>query len=434
MKSRWGGRALLVAVLLLVAFFGFAQTTLRVTTWAGAEETALDEAIIAEFMRQNPEYRVVYEPVPGGQYYQKILTDIGAGTPPDVILLDAEMIPLYAESGYLTDLSPFLARLNREGAPGANTNEYFPVLVNIFRSGRSQLAIPKDTSPIGIFYNKKVFDEAGVPHPPAEGWTMEEFRETAQRLSRDTNGDGQTDVWGFGFPSWVGVVVPIFWANGGEVFNPDFTQVSGYLNSARNVATYNAFLEMLEQGFAPTPQEASALGGAAALFYTDKIGMTITGRWFNVSVRGQIARGADLQVGATTLPFADMGSKATVTYASGWAVPANVVDKVGAARLAAFLSSEYAQTARCLEGGLAIAAIRSIAEQQAARDPMDAVFISMLDYARVPVGSQTKFYRPKFETTWAEAFDRINVGGETAEQAMEWAARQMDEFIRRGEH
>jgi len=425
---------LIVVLLLMVASIGLGKTKLRVSSWAGADEAALDEAIIAEFMRLNPEYEVVFEPVTGGQYYQKILTDIGAGTPPDVILLDAEMIPSFVEGNYLTDLNPFISRLSRDGVSGTNLNEYFPVLVDIFRSGRSLYALPKDTSPIGIFYNKKVFDEAGIPYPPAEGWTMEEFAETARVLSKDTDGDGKNDVWGFGFPSWVGVVVPILWASGGEVFSPDFLQVSGYLNSDLNVETYSFYMDLLSKGYAPTPQEASALGGAGSLFYTGKVGMIITGRWFNVSVKGQIARGADLEVGATTLPFASLDSKATVTYASGWAVPAAASDKTGAVKLAAWLSSAYAQTKRCLEGGLAISAVRSVAEEQGERDEMDSVFISMLEFARVPVGSQTKFYRPKFESTWAEAFDRINVGGATVREAMDWAARTMDEYIEKGEY
>ncbi|MGC9321330.1 MAG: ABC transporter substrate-binding protein, partial [Kosmotogaceae bacterium] len=189
-------KAFLVIVIILLSSLAIGVTKLRVTTWAGAEEAALDEEIIAEFIRLNPEYEVVYEPVPGN-YYQKILTDIGAGTPPDVILLDAEMIPAFVEGNYLTDINPFISRLGREGASGTNLDEYFPVLVDIFRSGRSLYALPKDTSPIGIFYNKKVFDELGVPYPPQNGWTLKEFAETARLLSKDTDGDGKNDVWGF---------------------------------------------------------------------------------------------------------------------------------------------------------------------------------------------------------------------------------------------
>ncbi|WP_289059671.1 hypothetical protein, partial [uncultured Mesotoga sp.] len=61
-------------------------------------------------------------------------------------------------------------------------------------------------------------------------------------------------------------------------------------------------------------------------------------------------------------------------------------------------------------------------------------FIKMLDFARVPVGSQTKYYRPQFEDTWAEAFDRMNVGGETVKQAMDWAAETIDKYIEEREN
>src|SRR6056297_280516 len=424
---------MLIVVLAVFAASGFAKTQLRVATWAGGEEAALDEAIIAEFMAQNPEYEVVYEPI-SSNFYQKILTDIGAGTPPDVVLLDAEMVPRYVEGDFLTDLAPFLNRLARENVPGTDVKEFFPVLIDIFRSGRSIYAVPKDTSPIGVFYNKVMFDELGVPYPPEEGWTWEEFEETAKMLSVDKDGDGVNDTWGFGFPSWVGVVVPLLWAGGGEVFNEDFTQTSGYLNSQANKETYQFFWDMLDKGYSPDPQEASALGGAGPLFYTSRIGMIITGRWFNISVKNQIAQGANIALGATTLPFKDIDNKQTVTYASGWAVPSNVSDKQGAIKLAAFLGSEFAQTKRCLEGGLAISAQQSVAETQGESDAVDKVFISMLDFARVPVGSQTKFYRPKFESTWSEAFERMYVSGESISEALDWAAETIDEFIEQGEY
>jgi len=434
------GKFLRLNQVLIITFLIFALSTvslgvtkLRVTTWAGAEEAALDESIIAEFVRLNPDYEVSYEPV-GDDYYQKILTDIGAGTPPDVILLDAEMIPQFVEGDFLIDLTPFLSRLAREGVSGTNIDEYFPVLVDIFKIDKKVFALPKDTSPIGLFYNKKMFDDMGVPYPSEYGWTIQEFIDTAKKLTKDTNGDGKNDTWGFAFPSWVGVVVPLLWAGGGEVFSPDFMQVSGYLNSDININTYQTYLDLLKEGVSPSPQEASALGGNSALFYTRKVGMIITGRWFNVSINSQIAKGADLDVGIASIPFADINKKETVTYASGWAVPSNVQDKRGAAMLAAWLSSEYAQIKRCLEGSLAISANTKIANLQGQKDPLDTAFIEMLDYARVPVGSKTKYYRPKFEDTWAEAFDRINITGESLKSVLDWMSSLMDEAIAKGEN
>ncbi|HOM54899.1 MAG TPA: extracellular solute-binding protein, partial [Thermotogota bacterium] len=102
LKGNWIRVIIAVLLILALSTAAFGKTKLRVTTWAGAEEAALDESIIAEFMRLNPDYEVVYEAVASDNYYQKILTDIGAGTPPDVILLDAEMIPKFFEGDFLT--------------------------------------------------------------------------------------------------------------------------------------------------------------------------------------------------------------------------------------------------------------------------------------------------------------------------------------------
>ncbi len=426
-------RKFLVLLLsVLVVVFAFSKTKLRVCTWAGALEAALDEKIIAEFMKHHPDVEVVYEPIPEN-YYQKILTDIAAGTPPDVFLLDAEMVPRYSEEKLLLNLAPYLAKLAREGVSGANLKDYFDVLVNIFKLGRAVYAIPKDTSPVGVFYNKKLFDKYGVPYPSEKEWTWKEFEEVVSKLSHDTDGDGKNDVWGFSFPSWVGVAVPLLWAGGGEVFSPDFTHTSGYLNSETNVKTYSFYVDLLKKGYAPDPEEASALGGTSSLFYTGKIGMVITGRWFWIGIKKQIEEGAPIDIGVAPIPHAPGFHNVTVTYASGWAVPSNVKNKKLAVELAAWLSSEYAQRERCLKGGLAISANKKVAREQAETDKVDAVFIKMLDFARVPIGSKTKYYRPLFERTWHDAVDRILVEGWSVKDALDWAAQEIDKAIEKGE-
>jgi len=424
-------KLVVIAVILTLVTLGLGKTKLRVASWAGALEAQLDEKILAEFMRTHPDVEVVYEPIPQN-YYQKILTDIAAGTPPDVFLLDAEMVPRYAEEKLLLNLTPYLSGLASEGVSGANLNDYFEVLVDIFKLGRSIYALPKDTSPVAVFYNKKLFDMYGVPYPPAKGWTLKEFEETVSKLAKDTDKDGKNDIWGFAFPSWVGVAVPLLWAGGGDVFSPDFTQTTGYLNSETNVKTYSFYVDLLKKGYAPTPEEAAALGGASSLFFTGRVAMVITGRWFWLTAKKQIEQGAPIDVGVAPLPCAVGVQNVTVTYASGWAVPANVANKRLAVELAAWLSSEYAQKERCLIGGLAISANKKISQEQAKTSPIDAAFIEMLSYTRVPVGSRTKFYRPLFERTWAEAVDRIIIKGETVKQAFDRAAEQIDKAIKEG--
>ena len=46
-----------------------------------------------------------------------------------------------------------------------------------------QYLLPKDFSPLAVYYNKKLFDAAGVAYPK-DGWTWDEFLDTAQKLTK----------------------------------------------------------------------------------------------------------------------------------------------------------------------------------------------------------------------------------------------------------
>ena len=80
-----------------------------------------------------------------------------------------------------------------------------------------------------LYYNKSLFDEAGVDYPPskaAEAWTWDEFVAAARQLTVDRNGNNaasdafdpeQIDVFGISFPTWWGGYLPMIYSNGGQL-------------------------------------------------------------------------------------------------------------------------------------------------------------------------------------------------------------------------
>ncbi|HLU26920.1 MAG TPA: extracellular solute-binding protein, partial [Glycomyces sp.] len=157
----------------------------RVVSWADYRELQIDQEILDSFRVRHPEIPVVYESLEGsGIYREKVLTSIAAGTPPGVFLLDGIDLPAFVNRGVVLDLAPFAARV------GVDLSVFHPRLVELFRDGRGLWAFPKDFTPMVIYYNRDAFDEAGVPYP-RPGWTWAEFLETAKRLTRDTDGDGE---------------------------------------------------------------------------------------------------------------------------------------------------------------------------------------------------------------------------------------------------
>jgi multiple sugar transport system substrate-binding protein len=73
-------------------------------------------------------------------------------------------------------------------------------LVRTFRHKSRNYAIPITYSSVFLAGNPHVFRDAGV-EMPTEDWTMEQFLDTAKRLTRDSNGDGLPDIYGFGLSS-----------------------------------------------------------------------------------------------------------------------------------------------------------------------------------------------------------------------------------------
>ncbi len=422
--------ALIVVVLVVMASLvsgvsAAKKTQLRVVSWAGAEELAMDNKILAEFMRRNPDVEATLEAV-SDNYFQKVLTDIAAGDPPDVMLLDAENVPFMTSEGALLNLSPVAARM--QGVEGADLDAYFPNVLRVFAVDKAVYAFPKDFTPIVMYYNKNLFDKFGVEYPPTDGWDWNQFMDTARKLSRDTDGDGKIDVWGYRFVAWVGVVKPWIWAAGGDLMSPDRTKATGYINGDAAIKTVAFMTDMEKAGCSPSSVTEEAFGGGASMFYTGRIAMANSGHWWLPSINAQIAKGAKLNIGVTRLPHAPGAKNATVLYASGWAVPKNVKNQRLAVELAAWLSGTYAQRVRCADG-LAISANKHIAAEIAKKDAVEALFLDIVPEGRPSLGAETRHYRPLIEDTMDEALQKIIVGGSSVKDALNWAAKTIDDEI-----
>ena len=97
----------------------------RVVSWAGWQELAMDEEIVDSFRVRHPEIPVCYESLEGaGIYREKVLTSIAAGTPPGVFLLDGIDIPAFVSQGVVLDLAPFAPRV------GTSIDAFAPVMLD----------------------------------------------------------------------------------------------------------------------------------------------------------------------------------------------------------------------------------------------------------------------------------------------------------------
>ncbi|MBW7927633.1 MAG: extracellular solute-binding protein [Fimbriimonadaceae bacterium] len=177
-------RSLVLLVLAMVGgcstITGDGRTVVRVATWGGAgddsEFAKVEREIFAEFERQNPDIDIRLELIPGSQeYVRKMLLNFIARSEPEVMLLDASSAAVFVDNGVLKDLTPIIAK-----DQSFDLDAYFPNVVDIARRGDQVYAIPKDFTPMVLYYNRRLFDAAGVGYPK-DHWTYEEFLDAAKR-------------------------------------------------------------------------------------------------------------------------------------------------------------------------------------------------------------------------------------------------------------
>jgi multiple sugar transport system substrate-binding protein len=403
---------------------GPARVTLRVSNWADWSEQRLEDAYVHTFSRAHPGVRVQMEAVTNGpEYRDRVLASIAAGAPPDVVQLDNIDIPAFVDAGVLQDLAPYLERV------GLRRSAFEPRVLAIFRRGAALYAIPKDFTPMLIAYNKDLFDRAGVPYPDGD-WTWESFVAAARRLTRDTDGDGRVDQWGFWLDRRDFMWIPSIWALGGDVLCPDGARASGCLDSPTSIWAFRAFTGLATRD-SVTPRFYGlrrTMGDQLRQFYSGHLAMIPAGHFWLPQLRPYVARGR-LRIGFAPFPHRAGFPPATVLYASGFAVPRNVRHKRLSVELAAFMVDSLAQVTRAA-GALAIPALTAIARQVADADTTgwEAAFDAAVSSGRMPWGARVAKWR-EVEDVLPDIMDRVILNHEDVALVLRDVARKVDRVL-----
>lgn len=151
-----------------------------------------------------------YEPggTEGGGYSTTLLTEIAAGTAPDVFWIPGTDIATFASAGAILNLSDLATAANFD------MSVFYPQQVAQLtynpetKNNEGALwGMPRDASSMVLYYNADLFDEAGVDYPDkqmADGkWDWDAFNATIEAISGLSTADNQ--IYGFGMNSW--------WAN-----------------------------------------------------------------------------------------------------------------------------------------------------------------------------------------------------------------------------
>jgi ABC-type glycerol-3-phosphate transport system substrate-binding protein len=237
-----------ILIIILLLIFGCSDRKkderVVVTFWHSFVSTTIPslEELINRFEKEHPDIRINAQYVPTGDaLIQKLVTAIQSQTAPDISWLHADFLDKLVEADAIYDMRTFID--GEDGLSQEEMDDIFDQLLQTFTHKGILYALPMEATTLALVYNKDHFRAAGLdPEKPPETW--QQLREYANILTKDKNGDGIRDQYGFYIPAYpasgplsVWVVLqwsPYIWQAGGDIIHPEGNRV--LFNSDAGVA------------------------------------------------------------------------------------------------------------------------------------------------------------------------------------------------------
>ena len=196
-----------------------AQTTAAQTT-AAATEAAKEET--DDFMSENPNIKVTM--MNQGGYldlFDKLMASAKAKQLPNLSQVYSNRLSWYVDKGVALDLIPYIN--DSEIGLTAEDKEDFPAMfMDDCIWGDAQYAMPLNKSMMVLYYNEGMLADEGLEVPT----TWEEWADAAEKLTKDTDGDGEPDIYGCVFANNLSTdIAPWLKQAGGGTMNEETNEL-----------------------------------------------------------------------------------------------------------------------------------------------------------------------------------------------------------------
>ncbi len=221
--------------------------------------------------------------------------------------------------GLLEDLTPFIERDNFD------LSVFIPDVLKIYQAEGKTWGLPFLTTGSYIYYNKKMFDEAGVEYPPTDwndkSWTWDKFVELAKQLTKDVEDINKAQFGGnyqvlnlehppmlFGYQVW-----------SQEAYETGLSGPIDVTNEA-SINGFQAYHDLIyKHKVAPDPSATQALEQLGGAFAAGRIAMQMQGGWGHWSWKGLIDDPAGFCWGVAPMPWGSPDADIrTVIYTDPW--------------------------------------------------------------------------------------------------------------------
>lgn len=288
------------------------QVELKVTGFKSGTELGAIPELNEKFMKDNPNIKVVYEGMPGGQFKDFLKARFASNDASDVIMLHPGLsdIITYGKAGYLLDLSGEQWITNYTEASLKSTSFDGKIV-----------GIPNDMNVLGVYYNEKIFADLGIEVP--QNW--DEFLAAAEKIKAAgilPVSIGNNDGW---------MTLAALYTMAPGLVYADNAEFDTQLNAGTTTFTkgwpkmVNNWFELDTKGYLTPKSTGVSLDQAQQVFVTGAAAMYIDGNW---SLPGMQAANPELNVGMFPMPSNAAGEKVVASAAVGTTFAINKSSKV----------------------------------------------------------------------------------------------------------
>jgi multiple sugar transport system substrate-binding protein len=305
------------------------SSSMVMTVWGSQLDPEVYQARLDLFTAKNPDTPVELLYIPS-DYSQKVQTMMAGGQSPCIIQV-AEDVHGYSGKGQIISLNEYVAGSGIDMAQRYGTTGG---LVQAYTWEGNLYAMPDRGGALILYYNKDMFDAAGIAYP-TQDWTWAEFLDAAQKLTV-RNGD-TVEVYGFAAGDWWPWWMSFIYQNGGAVLDANNKPVVNSPEAVEAMQFYNDLVYVHK--VAPSAEDYANMGQGSPdpLFAQGKVAMSMTGFW---AVNGlSRVKGLNWDIA----PLFGNKTNATVLFGSGLAITKDCKTPDAAWKVIEFLTGAEGQ-------------------------------------------------------------------------------------------
>ncbi len=388
------------------------KVTLKFEQFSGSgDNEAYLKQMIDEYTKVNPNVTVELQTIAYADYFDQMMAKISANQAPDVFELNYENFVSYAKKGVLLPLDDIIS------STGYDVGKYNSMALNAFSADGKQFGVPNSFSNVLLFYNKDLFDRAGVSYPTNE-WKWNDALEAAKKIrALDEN------IFGYFRPVQFFEFFKVIKQNNGTLFNADMTKFT--VDTPENREAVQYMVDMINKYNVMPSDEQLAGMGDWDLFKAGRLGMMVTGVWAIPDMTRDCDFAWDIAI--------EPGNKAKAThfFSNGYVLSKNTKNAQTAFEFAAFISSAKEAVQIRLDAGWELPPVsdQAIMDQYKAITPpsnRQAVFDSLDYLVTPPVIEQFQ----EFQDIVGKHLNTVVTKNATVEEALAACQIELEEKIK----